>query len=143
MKKITLLVLVLLITCFGAVSQGRHVSVTPEYRPMTQQELEMAARAQLAKQAYNKQKFEEYKTLAYERLQVLDYNGFIYYSDFALKFGWYNDKMYYDRGQAFEKLHKYKKARKEYKKAIKVGYYPATYALEQCKANERKWKKSR
>lgn len=124
-------------------SQGRNISITPEYKPMTQQELELYARAEAVRQAYNKQQFEEYSAKAYERLQVLDYTGFIYYSDYALKFGWYNNKMYYDRGQAYERLHEYRKAKKEYKKAIKTGYYPATQALDLCKENERRWRKNK
>lgn len=143
MKKIiTIATLMLAFNC-GLFAQGRYVSITPEYKPMTQQELEMYARAEYARQVRNKEQFEKYKALAYERLQVLDYNGFIYYSDYAMSFGWWNDKMYYDRGQTYEKLHEYKKAKKEYKKAIKKGYYPATQALEQCKENHKRWKKNR
>ena len=71
-----------------------------------------------------------------------DYNGFIFYSDYALNTGWYNSKLYYDRGTAFERLHDYRKAKKEYKRALKKGYYPAQSALKQCKINQKNWKKS-
>jgi hypothetical protein len=143
MKRIlTIVTLVLAFSC-GLSAQGGYVTITPEYKPLTQQELELYARAEYARQIHKKEQFEKYKELAYERLQVLDYNGFIYYSDYALSFGWYNDKMYYDRGQAYEKLHEYRKAKKEYKKAIKNGYYPAKQALEQCKENHKRWKKNR
>ena len=127
----------------SAQGRGRYVTITPEYKPMSQQELELYARAEYARQMRNKEQFELYQAKAYERLQVLDYDGFIYYSDYALKFGWHTDKLYYDRGQAYEKLHEYRKAKKEYKKAIKAGYYPATQALEQCKENHKRWKKNR
>lgn len=138
---IIIIVFVSTFNCWTAMAQG--VVVNSKFRPMTYGELEMQAYAEAAKQAYNKEQFEIYMAKAYERLQILDYSGFIYYSDYALKFGWYNDKMYYDRGQAYEKLHEYGKAKKEYKKAIKVGYYPATQALEQCKENQKRWKKNK
>ena len=131
-------IVILMATFFSASSaqgRGRYVTTTSEYKPMLQQELELYARAEYARQMSNKANFEKYQARAYERLQVLDDNGFIYYSDYALSFGWHTDKLYYDRGQAYEKLHEYRKAKKEYKKAIKAGYYPATQALEQCKEN--------
>lgn len=140
MKRILIIVSVFTINC-GLSAQG--IVINSKFRPLTTEQLILEAQANAARQAYNKQQFEEFKKEAYKRLQVLDYEGFIYYSDYALKYGWYNDKMYYDRGQAYEKLHKYRKAKKEYKKAIKVGYYPATYALEQCKKNHKRWKKNR
>ena len=141
MKKVAFLLFSLTISCC-AMSQ-RVSTTTARYTPMSMQEMELYARAQAAQQAYNKQQFEEYMGRAYERLNELDYEGFIFYSDRSLEFGWYNDKMYYDRGKAYEKLHEYRKAKREYKKAIEVGYYPAKQALEQCKENMREWKKNR
>ena len=143
MRRIITIAALMLVVASGVSAQGGYIGYTPEYKPMTQQELELSALAGYARQMHNKEQFEKYKELAYERLQVFDYNGFIYYSDHALKYGWYNDKMYYDRGQAYEILHKYRKAMKEYNKAIKEGYYPATKALEQCKENYKRWKKNR
>jgi len=145
LKRFAIVVILMATFCSASSAQGRgrYVTITPEYKPMSQQELEMYARAEYARQMSNKANFEKYQALAYERLQVLDYNGFIYYSDYALSFGWHTDKLYYDRGQTYEKLHEYRKAKKEYKKAIKAGYYPATQALEQCKENYKRWKKNR
>ena len=34
------------------------------------------------------------------------------------------------------------KAKKEYKRALKKGYYPAKAAYEQCKVHKKAWKKS-
>ena len=143
MKKNITLILILSALSINALAQNGGFVINSKFRPLTQEQLEMHARAEYARQMQNKESFEYYKAKAYERLQVLDYEGFIYYSDYALKYGWTNDKMFYDRGQAYEKLHKYRKAKKEYKKAIKAGYYPATRALEQCKENHKRWRKNR
>lgn len=143
MKKITTLVLLLGALSISTFAQNGGFVIDSKFKPLTQEQLEMHARAEYARQMQNKEWFEYYQAEAYKRLQVLDYQGFIYYSDYALKYGWYNSKMYYDRGQAYEKLHEYRKAQKEYKKAIKTGYYPATQALEQCKENHKRWKKNR
>ena len=139
MKRIYLLLILFIIFNNDIIAQ-HGVVINSQYKPLTPYELELYARAVAAERAYNEQQFQIYKEKAYERLYVRDYSGFIYYSDYALSFGWYNDKMYYDRGIAYEHLHDYKKAKKEYRKAIKVGYYPAQQALEQCKENEKKWK---
>lgn len=140
MKRILIMALLLGAMSMGSFAQNGGIVINSKFRPLSYEQLEMHAQAEYARQMQNKEGFEYYKAEAYKRLQVLDYEGFIYYSDYALKYGWYNDKMYYDRGQAYEKLHKYRKAKKEYKKAIKVGYYPAIQALEKCKENHKRWR---
>ena len=105
------------------------------YQPLSIEEMIVSAKA-------NVNRFSKYQDEAYECFNKGDYNGFIYYSDFALKTGYYNAKMYYNRGVSYEKLHNYSKAKKEYNKALKKGYYEAKPALEQCKINERNWKRN-
>ncbi|MDY3968295.1 MAG: hypothetical protein SO028_07940 [Prevotella sp.] len=100
------------------------------------------AQAEAYRQQERKERFDEYQDRAYNCYNRGDYNGFIYYSDYALKTGWYNSKLYYDRGAAYERLHEYGKAKKEYKRAIKKGYYPAQSAYEQCKIHQKAWKKA-
>ena len=60
----------------------------------------MAARANAYRQEVMKQRFEEYQDKAYDCYNKGDFNGFIFYSDYALNTGWYNSKLYYDRGTA-------------------------------------------
>lgn len=139
MKRTLIIAILLMALNYNLYAQGRYISITPTYQPMTQQELILYAYAQAAK----KEQFEIYKAKAYECLQVLDYSGFIYYSDYALSFDWYNAKLYYDRGQSYEKMDEYRKAKKEYRKAINTGYSPARQALKQCKENYKKWKNNR
>ncbi len=141
MKKTVLLVLAIALSCV-AMSQ-RVSTTTAQFHSMSMEEMQMMARAQAARQAYNKQQFEEYMELAYEQWNKQDCKVFLFYSDKALEFGWHNDKMYFDRGKAYEYFHEYRKAKREYKKAIEGGYYPAKLALEQCKENMREWKKNR
>lgn len=43
---------------------------------------------------------------------------------------------------AYEKLHDYRKAKKEYKRAVKKGYYPAQSALRQCRERQKAWRKT-
>lgn len=106
------------------------------------EELMIAAKAEAMEQERLQELFEQYKDQAYECYNRGDYAGFITYSNYALGTGWYNNKMYNDRGQVFERYHEYKAAKKEYKRAMKKGYYPAEYAYKQCKVNEKMWKKS-
>ena len=97
------------------------------------EELMLAAQAKAARDAYNQQRFEEYQDKAYAALNRGDRGEFITYSNYALQTGWYNAKLYYDRGKAFQYLNDYKSAKKEYKKAKKKGYYQAESALQELK----------
>ena len=134
----------MLIVLVTSLSYAQNINIVngSVYQPLSMEELMMAARANAYRREMAKQRFEEYKEKAYTYYNRGDYSGFIYYSNIALNTGWYNDKMYYDRGVAFEMLHEYSKAKKEYKRAIKKGYYPAQSAYEQCKFHQKTWKKS-
>ena len=123
-------------------AQNTNYVIESTFQPLSMEEMMMAARANAYRQQIMKERFEEYQDKAYNCYNKGDFNGFIYYSDYALNTGWYNSKLYYDRGAAFEKLHEYRKAKKEYKRALKKGYYPAQSALTQCKINQKNWKKS-
>lgn len=136
--------LTLMATICVAISYAQNTNYVIEstFQPLSMEEMMMAARANAYRQQIMKERFEEYQDKAYNCYNKGDFNGFIYYSDYALNTGWYNSKLYYDRGAAFEKLHDYRKAKKEYKRALKKGYYPAQSALIQCKINQKNWKKS-
>ena len=84
-----------------------------------------------------------YKLLLYPSTHLTEepYIMLLYYSDQALKMGYYSANLYYDRGVAYEATHEYSKAKKWYKKALRKGYNPARYALTQCKINQKEWKK--
>lgn len=128
MKKYLLLLFVVSIG-YECNAQNNY-TVESTYRSLSTEEMMMGARA-------NASRFGKYQNKAYECLNKKDYRGFIYYSDFALKTGYYNAKMYYNRGVSYEALHDYAKAKKEYKKAIKKGYYEAQAALENLKIKQK------
>lgn len=67
--------------------------------------------------------------------------GFLTYSDYALRTGWYTAQLYYDRGVVYERMKDFKKAKKEYKKAKKAGSPMAYQALLSCKRNEKEYKR--
>jgi tetratricopeptide (TPR) repeat protein len=141
MKKFLLTLMATICVAFSYAQNTNHV-IESTFQPLSMEEMMMAARANAYRQQVMKERFEEYQDKAYNCYNKGDFNGFIYYSDYALNTGWYNSKLYYDRGAAFEKLHEYRKAKKEYKRALKKGYYPAQSALTQCKINQKNWKKS-
>ncbi len=141
MKKFLLTLMATICVAFSYAQNTNYV-IESTFQPLSMEEMMMAARANAYRQQIMKERFEEYQDKAYNCYNKGDFNGFIYYSDYALNTGWYNSKLYYDRGAAFEKLHEYRKAKKEYKRALKKGYYPAQSALTQCKINQKNWKKS-
>ena len=141
MKKFLLTLMATICVAFSYAQNTNYV-IESTFQPLSMEEMMMAARANAYRQQIMKERFEEYQDKAYNCYNKGDFNGFIYYSDYALNTGWYNSKLYYDRGAAFEKLHDYRKAKKEYKRALKKGYYPAQSALTQCKINQKNWKKS-
>jgi tetratricopeptide (TPR) repeat protein len=141
MKKFLLTLMATICVAFSYAQNTNYV-IESTFQPLSMEEMMMAARANAYRQQIMKERFEDYQDKAYNCYNKGDFNGFIYYSDYALNTGWYNSKLYYDRGAAFEKLHEYRKAKKEYKRALKKGYYPAQSALTQCKINQKNWKKS-
>lgn len=127
----------LLFILLGSITaNGQNYVIPSTYAPLSYDQIATNV-------AYEKSMFEEYYDEAYKYYNKGDMQGFIYYSDIALSYGWYSNKMYYDRGVAYERLHDYKHAKKNYKKAFKKGYYPARQALEACKAAEKTWKRNR
>nr|DAJ98352.1 MAG TPA: Glutamyl-tRNA reductase 1 [Crassvirales sp.] len=108
------------------LSYGQNYTVESSYQPLSTEEMIVSARA-------NVNRFQKYQDKADVCFKKGDYEGYIYYSDFALKCGYYTAKMYYNRGIAYEKLHNYSKAKKSFKKALKKGYYPAKEALTKFK----------
>lgn len=116
-------ILLVFLVNFLTLSYGQNFIVESSYQPLSTEDMVMGARA-------NVNSFQKYQSKADVCLEKGDYEGYIYYSDFALKCGYYTAKMYYNRGIAYEKLHNYSKAKKSFKKALKKGYYPAKEALK-------------
>lgn len=139
--KALILTVMTLMVSVGYAQKYNYV-IPNSFQPLSYDELLLSARAEAYRQQKAGKLFEEYQDKAYQCYNKGDYSGFIFYSEYALNTGWYSSKLYYDRGVVFEKYHEYRKAKKEYKKAIKSGYYPAQNALEQCKAHQKNWKKS-
>jgi len=145
MKKL-FIVIILVFTANTGYSQ-----ITPYYKsswatytPLTAQEIMLAA--QLREQRNienqrinreNQRRFTYYQNLAYESLNKDNYYDFLDYSNYALQTGWYNSKLYYDRGRVFEEIGYYKEAKMEYKKAMKRGYSRAKSALKNLRKNKR------
>lgn len=136
-------VLTLLASFIAIVGNAQHYVIDGSFKPLSFEELMMTARVNAYLKQEAKRRFDEYQDIAYKCYNKGEYGWFIYYSDCALQQEWYDSKLYYDRGLAYEKLNVFSKAKKEYKRALKNGYYPAQYALEQCKAHQKAWKKSR
>jgi len=126
--------LLLTIAMFGCMTaNAQNYVVNSTFEPLSYSQI-------AAKVAYGKRMADNYFDKAYEYYNKGDMQGFIYYSDIAMSYGWYSSECYYDRGVAYERLHDYKHAKKNYKKALKKGYYPARSALESCKISEKAWK---
>lgn len=140
--KRNLLYLMFMFCAFYVSAQNINYVIESTFQPLSMEEMMIAAQANVYRQKLMKQKFDEYQEKAYNCYNKGDFNGFIYYSDYALDTGWYNSKLYYDRGAVFEKLHDYRKAKKEYKRAMKKGYYPAQSAYKQIKVHQKTWKQS-
>jgi hypothetical protein len=152
MKRLFLLLGFILVITFSNAQNNPYV-VDGGFEPMTMDEMllpfvlysqnaERIRELQEQREAAAKQRFSDYSDKAYECFNKSDYQGFIYYSSLALNTGWYNSEMYYDRGRAFEELHDYKQAKKQYKIALGYGYYPAQSALQLVKVHKKEWKQS-
>lgn len=117
------------------------IVIDSKFKPFSYEELMMQAQAKAAYDAHMEQLFDQYQDEAYRRYNNQDWYGFLTYSNYALETGWYNSKLYYDRGVVFERLNNFKQAKKEYKKAKKKGYAYAERALEACKQHEKEYKR--
>ena len=116
------------------------IVISSKYRPLSFEELYIEALAKAEYQRQQKERFEHYQQIAYSYYNKKDWNGFLTYSKYALDCGWYNARLYYDRGMAYEMLNDFKNAKREYKKARKKGYAYAEDALQSLKQKEKKYK---
>ena len=138
MKKF--LLILLLAVGISNVSSSQIV-INSRFKPLSYEELYLSAMAEAAYNRQQKERFEQYQQKAYECYNRQDWNGFLTYSKYALDCGWYNAKLYYDRGVVYEKLCDFKHAKKEYKKAKKKGYAYAEGALQSLKITEKEYKR--
>lgn len=125
---------------YSSVAQNYNVTINSQFKPMSVEEHLLYMQAQAQRQAYeeemrarSKRLFEQYQNDAYKALNRGDKSGFLRLSNQALQTGWYNGKLYYDRGKVYQQFGLYKYAKQEFKKAKKVGYYQAEYALIELK----------
>ena len=139
-KRFLRIILFFLFLTFATITSKAQIVINSQYKPYTFNEIMLQAKVQAARNAYNEKKFKEYSNEAYEAYNRGDKYGFITYTNYALETGWYNAKMYYDRGQVFQSLGDMKNAKREYKKAKKHGYYQAEIALNQLKNLKKKKK---
>lgn len=110
--------------------------------PVTPEMIERAAIARAQDRAEREAKFEKWQSAAVEAYNKGDYYGCLTYINYALETNFYNGYIYYVRGLAFEDLHDYKNAKKQYKKAKDEGYYQAEELLKGIKEREKAWKQS-
>lgn len=130
---------------YSSVAQNYNVTINSQFKPMSVEEHLLYMQAQAQRQAYeeemrarSKRLFEQYQNDAYKALNRGDKSGFLRLSNQALQTGWYNGKLYYDRGKVYQQFGLYKYAKQEFKKAKKVGYYQAEYALIELKEAKRR-----
>lgn len=95
--------------------------------------MEMALRAARETAARRKQAFEHYGDQAYDAYLNKRWADVINNVNSALTTGFYNGKLYFFRGFAYESLGYYSNAKKDYKLAKKNGVFEANAALERIK----------
>lgn len=139
MNKKILLFLILVMSISNVCSS--QIVINSRFKPLSYEELYLSAMAEAAYKRQQKERFEQYQQQAYDCYNRQDWNGFLIYSNYALDCGWYNAKLYYDRGVVYEKLCDFKHAKKEYKKAKKKGYAYAEGALQSLKITEKEYKR--
>lgn len=130
MRKFLGVVVILLI---GASNINAQIVINSKYKPLTYEEIMLSVMAENAR----RNQFDEYVDKAYDRLNHNDYSGFISYSNYALQTGWYNSKLYYDRGLVYIHFKEYKLAKKELRKSLRKGYEPARKILVTLKKKNR------
>ena len=124
---------VAVILLIGASNINGQVIINSKFKPLTYEEIMLSAMAENTR----RKQFEEYVDKAYERLNHNDYSGFISYSNYALQTGWYNSKLYYDRGLVYIHFKEYKLAKKELSKSLRKGYEPARKILVTLKQKQK------
>lgn len=117
------------------------IVINSRFKPLSYEELYVEAMMKAEYDRQQKAKFEHYQQQAYDCYNKQDWYGFLTYSNYALETGWYDSKLYYDRGVVFERLNNFKEAKKSYKKAKKKGYAYAEAALQSCKEKEKEYKR--
>ena len=95
--------------------------------------MEMELRAARETAARRQKAFEHFGDLAYDAYLNKRWVDVINNVNSALNTGYYNGKLYYFRGVAYESLGYYKNAKKDYKVAKKKGVFEANAALERVK----------
>lgn len=113
-----------------AIHAQSNYTIESTFQPLSYEAMVMGARAKASR-------FERYRDKAYECSNNKDYSGFLYYSSMALKSGYYSAKLYNDRGIAYEIMGNYSKALKEYKRALRKGYYEAEASIKRVKAKKK------
>ena len=93
----------------------------------------MELRAARETAARRKQAFEHYGDQAYDAYLNKRWADVINNVNSALTTGFYNGKLYFFRGFAYESLGYYSNAKKDYKLAKKNGVFEANAALERIK----------
>lgn len=101
MKKYLLILVLPLI----AATESVQIIINSKFETLSYEKLMLYAQAEARHQQKMEELFDDYKDKAYNCYNKGDYYGFIYYSNYALKTGWYNNEMYYNRGFAYESLH--------------------------------------
>ena len=91
--------------------------------------MEMELRAARETAARRQKAFEHFGDLAYDAYLNKRWVDVINNVNSALNTGYYNGKLYYFRGFAYESLGYYKNAKKDYKVAKKKGVFEANAAL--------------
>lgn len=70
-----------------ATTGSAQLVINSQFKPLSYEELMSHAQAEAYRQQERKERFDEYQDRAYNCYNRGDYNGFIYYSDYALKTG--------------------------------------------------------
>lgn len=140
-KRLTNLILLTSALYASAINFCQAQVITSQYKPLSLEELYLQAAAEVMRDKQREAQFDKYQDEAYKCYNRGDWYGFLTYSNYALKTGWYTDKLYYDRGVVYERLNDFKNAKKEYKKAKKHGYAYAEVALSNLKLKEKEYKK--
>lgn len=135
------LLIILLLTMGISNVCSSQIVINSHFKPLSYEELYISAMAEAEYNRQQKERFERYQEKAYECYNRHDWNGFLTYSNYALDCGWYNAKLYYDRGVVYEMLYDFKHAKKEYKRAKKKGYAYAEGALRFLKIKEKEYKR--
>lgn len=124
---------------FRPFSYGELMRAMPQVTP---EMIERAAIAQALDKAEREEKFEKWQSAAVDAYNKGNYLTCLTYINYALDTNLHNGYIYYVRALAFEQLHDYKNAKKQYKNSKKLGYYQAEEALKGIKEREKAWKQS-